>query len=51
MFMRDKSKIQFISFLINSTLLFIMNDIAGVDGMIILAVGETLTTITLTLTH
>lgn len=49
--MRDKSKIQFISFLINSALLFIMNDIAGVDGMIILAVGETLTTITLALTH
>ncbi len=49
--MRDKSKIQFISFLINSALLLIMNDIAGVDGMIILAVGETLTTITSALTH
>ena len=49
--MRDKNKIQIISFLINSILLCIMNDIAGVDGMIILAVGETLTTITLALTH
>lgn len=49
--MRDKDKIQFISFLINSALLLIMNDIAGVDGMIILAVGETLTTITSALTH
>lgn len=49
--MRDKNKIQFISFLINSALLLIMNDIAGVDGMIILALGETLTTITLALTH
>nr|DAU47566.1 MAG TPA: hypothetical protein [Caudoviricetes sp.] len=49
--MRNKDKIQIISFLINSILISIMYNMAGVDGIIVLALGETLTTITLALTH